>query len=276
MTGRKVPISGYEAFFIEPAVRGTLGILEAANQCRTVRRVVITSSITALVPIAQLTGEEASIRCILPTDRIPFVSGPYKSELAAYAASKVAALEAAEVWVQTRKPTFDVVYLHPSYVVGRNDLAMSPREALKGTNAIVLGIALGKTFNSTAGATLHNEDVARAHVQALDAAVPGNTSYILSHGTQWDDVQDIVRREFSDAVAKRVLPNCGSAATHTIVFDTSLTEKTFVLPHLGFEEQVKSVVSHYLELRARQRIAARTTEPAKGSVRLCQQGRANA
>jgi hypothetical protein len=77
-------------------------------------------------------------------------------------------------------------------------------------------------------------------------------------------------------VAKRVLPNCGSAETYIDFFDTSLMEKTFVLAYLRFEEQVKSVVGHYLELKTRQRIAALTDEPAKSSVRLCRQGRANA
>ena len=64
-------------------------------------------------------------------------------------------------------------------------------------------------------------------------------------------MQDIVRREFADVVAKRVLPNCGSAETYISLFDMSLTEKTFVLAHLRFEEQVKSVVGYYLELKTR-------------------------
>ncbi|KAH0543133.1 hypothetical protein FGG08_002559, partial [Glutinoglossum americanum] len=251
MAGRDVAQSQRGAYFIRPAVRGTIGMLEAARKSGTVRRVVITSSIVAIVPASRLNGLEHSDRVALPTDRVPFVPGPYKTEFAAYAASKVAALQEAEAWMARERPEFEVVYLHPSFVEGRNDLAMNTREAMKGTNAIVLGIVLGQKLGSNASASVHNEDVARVHVQALNPEIPGNTSYILNQKARWEDVKSIVQREFPDAVQKRLLPNNGSAETHEVTIDASLTEDTFGFTHLGFEEQVKSVVGHYLELRKR-------------------------
>ncbi|KUJ10902.1 NAD dependent epimerase/dehydratase [Mollisia scopiformis] len=243
-----------EAFFVKPAVRGTLNMLEAARKSGTVRRVVITSSITALIPFEELSGAKRCKRWIGPSDRIPVTKGPWNNEFEAYATSKVAALAEAESWMRRHDEVgFDVVHLHPSFVEGRNELAASPRETLKGTNAIVLGIALGQKFEySTMGATVHLEDVARVHLQALDTAVvPGNASYILSQDTIWDDVTDITARRFPDEVEKRALPNSGSAVTHTVFVDTSLTEEVFGFEHIGFEEQVESVVGHYLELRAK-------------------------
>jgi len=278
LAGRGVPASQLGAHFILPAVRGTLGMLEAANKSGTVRRVVITSSIVALIPFSRLIGLERSERLVLPTDRVPFVPGPYETEFAAYAASKVASLQHAEAWIATERPEFDVVFLHPSFVEGRNALAMNTREALKGTNAIVLGIALGQKLPSNASASVHNEDVARVHVQALNSEIFGNTSYILSQKARWDDVKDIVRREFPDAVRKRILPNNGSAGTHEVPIDASLTEEAFGFTHLGFEEQVKSVVGHYLELRTRSRSGLRTgglDESAKNAEYLPQQIRVN-
>jgi nucleoside-diphosphate-sugar epimerase len=257
MAGREVPPSQYEAYFVQPAVHGTIGLLEAAKKSRAVRRVVITSSIVALTPPVQLSGLERSERPISPTDRPPFVPGPYKTELAAYAASKIAALQEAEAWIRTKNPDFDVVHLHPSFVLGRNDLAMNTRETLKGTNAIILGIVLGRKMGSNAGASVHSEDVAMAHVRALSSDIPGNASYILSQQARWGDVKDIVQREFPDAVQKRILPNSGSAETHEVAFNTSLTEETFGFSHLGFEDQVKSVVGHYLELQTRNRLDLR-------------------
>ncbi|KAI9776495.1 MAG: hypothetical protein M1839_009529 [Geoglossum umbratile] len=258
MAGRDVPLSQWEAYFIRPAVRGTLGMLEAANKSGTVRRVVITSSIVALVPVSRLNGLERSERQVLPTDRAPFVPGPYKTEFAAYAASKISALQHAESWIRKNQPEFDVIHLHPSFVEGRNDLALTPRDAVKGTNALILGIALGKKLGSTASTSVHNEDVARAHVQALDPDILGNASYILSQKASWADVRAIVQRRFPDAVQKRILPNNGSADTHDVPVDTSATEMMFGFTHLGFEEQVNSVVGHYLELRTRGRLGLRT------------------
>ncbi|KAE8445527.1 hypothetical protein EG329_013290 [Mollisiaceae sp. DMI_Dod_QoI] len=248
-----------EAFFVKPAVRGTINMLEAAKKSGSVRRVVVTSSITALIPFEELSGQKRCSRWITPEDRIPFPSGPYANEFEAYAASKVAALAEAENWMRRQQQQqqhdvgFDVVHLHPSFVEGRNELATTPRDTLKGTNAIVLGIALGQKFEySTMGATVLLDDVARVHVQALDtAAVPGNESYILSQDTIWDDVTEIVARRFAEDVEKRALPNSGSAVTHAVFVDASKTEEVFGLEHSGFEEQVVSVVGHYLELRAK-------------------------
>jgi nucleoside-diphosphate-sugar epimerase len=260
MSNRIPPPDDQDAFFIRPAVRGTLNILEAANKSRTVRRVVITSSITALIPFSEVNGSHRCSTWVSPTDRIPFVPGPYANEFEAYAASKVAALQEAETWMATHNPSFDVMHLHPSFVEGRNDLALHTREVLKGTNAIVLSIAMGKQFDhSTMGATVHLEDVARVHVQALDGLVPGNTSYILSQNTEWDEVTEIVGRNFPDAVEKGILPNSGAASTHPVFIDSGLTEEVFGFRHAGLEEQVKSVVGHYLEVRMNQK---------KGSARM--------
>ena len=275
----EVPLNEQDAHYIQPAVRGTLGMLEAAKKSGTVRRVVITSSIVALVPVSQMEGFEYSERPVLPTDRVPFIPGPYETEFAAYAASKVASLQAAESWMRVERPKFDVVYLHPSYVEGRNDLATNVRGALTGTNALILGIVLGKKFASFAGATVHNEDVGRVHVQALNPEIPGNTNYILSRPMRWDDTKEIVRREFPEAVQRRALPNCGSAKTHELAIDASLTEKTFGFTHLGYEEQVKSVVGHYLELRTRGSMAFHTggsQEQVRGAIGRSQHVTANA
>jgi nucleoside-diphosphate-sugar epimerase len=246
-----------ESSFIDPAVRGTLAMLEAAKKTPSVRRVVITSSIVALVPLTRLNGTERCDEPVQPYDRVPFVPGPYENEFAAYAASKVAALAAAEEWIQTQNPNFDVIHLHPSFVLGRNDLATSTREALKGTNAIILGMTLGKKMGPIASASVHNEDVARIHVQSLHDSVPGNQSYILSQRTQWENVRTIVQQEFPEAVESSILPNSGGAVTNELAVDATLTEETFGFSHLGLGEQVKSVLGHYLELRSKTRVVSK-------------------
>jgi nucleoside-diphosphate-sugar epimerase len=260
--GDEIPLNEQDTFFILPAVRGTRNILKAAAKSGTVTRVVITSSMTALAPVSELTGEVPRRTPISPTDRVPFTLGPYEDEFAAYAASKVAALQEAERWM-SRNPHrgFDITHLHPAFVQGRNDLVQNARDALAGTNALILGIALGKRFeHPIAGATAHLDDVARAHVRALDRRVPGDMSYILSQETYWNDIPSIVKREFPDAR----LPSCGAAETLDLPIDARLTEQVFGFRHVGLDEQVKSVVGHYLELRAtaKSRAAAKRQDNA--------------
>jgi nucleoside-diphosphate-sugar epimerase len=253
VTGDRVPPSQHVEYFIKPALRGSLGILESAKKCGTVRRIVMTSSIVALLPVAQMEGTEVRTSPVRPTDRVPYEGEPYETEFACYAASKTAALIESEAWVRREAPMFDVVYLHPSFVQGRNLLATTTAEAMKGTNAVVSAMLLGKKWaKGFAGATVHVEDVAHIHVRALDeVAIPGNRSYILDTPSRWDDAKDVVRREFPEAVEKRLLVTTGSCPSFDIDFDASLTERVFGIRFRPFDEQVKSVVGHFLELRTR-------------------------
>ncbi|KKY39422.1 putative nad dependent epimerase dehydratase [Diaporthe ampelina] len=257
-----------EDFFIGPAVRGTRGLLEAAENCGTVRRVVITSSIVALIPVAQMEGTEPRPKgCpVRPTDRVPFTSGPYHSEFAAYANSKVAALHAAETWCRTVRPAFDVVHLHPSFVLGRNDMAAATAQCMKGTNAMVLAMLLGKRFGPFAGATVHVDDVARCHVAAaVDTAnVPGNESYILSQESRWNDAKVMAARSFPAAEKTRFLVKTGNVDTTEIEIDASLAENTFGLRFKGFDEQVESLVGQFLQLKTNARQSGSKSVSGKG------------
>lgn len=242
-----------EDYFVRPAVQGTTSLLEAADRCGTVRRVVITSSIVALIPVAQMEGTEPrpADQPVRATDRIPFTPGPYHSEFAAYANSKMAALHAAEKWYDATRPAFDIVHLHPSFVLGRNDMVSSAPDCIRGTNAMVLAMLLGKGFGPFAGATVHVDDVARCHVSALDVrGVPGNASYVLSQASRWNDARDVAARLFPEAMEKKFLLGTGSVGTTPITIDVEFAQQTLGVRFKGFESQVKSVVAQFLELRA--------------------------
>ncbi|KAK1995019.1 NAD dependent epimerase/dehydratase [Colletotrichum falcatum] len=256
-TADSVPRELHQEYFIQPAVRGTLGMLEAARRAGTVRRVVITSSIVALAPVDQLEGRERRAGPVLPHERAGFRPEPYESEFAAYAASKVAALVGAEAWIARERPSFEVVHLHPSFVIGRNDVATTTAEAMRGTNAVILATLLGKKWGcSFAGATVHVDDVARAHVRALSPSVPGDRSYVLSTRARWNDAKLIAKRAFPEAVERKLVCSSGSVGTVAIDFDASATEAVFGFRLRGFEDQVRSVVAHYVELRTRRSPAA--------------------
>jgi len=254
-SGNVVPEKYYE-YFVKPALAGTIGMLESAAKSSSVKRVVITSSVVALISFNDLTSPTFSAT-INADNRTPFVEGPYSSEIEAYGASKIAAFNEAEAWVAQKKPAFDLVHIHPSFVEGRDDLVTTAEAAVSGTNAIILAYILGKKDNAFQGASVHNEDVARTHVDALNTErIPGNTSYI-SHsnnpagalnGTNWEDATEIVARLFPEAVKKGIIPNDGTGKSLPYRMDASKTETTFGFTHLSFEEQVKSVVGHYLEL----------------------------
>ncbi|KAK4153253.1 putative NADPH-dependent methylglyoxal reductase GRP2 [Chaetomidium leptoderma] len=262
--GNAVPLSEHERRFIYPAVRGTLNMLEAADRAGSVRRVVITSSFVALVPLEELEGTRIrdARYPVTANDRIPFSPGPYKSEFAAYAASKVAALQQTEDWLALQRPAFDVVHLHPGFVLGRNEMATTPAQAMQGTNSVVLALLLGGRFGPYAGATVHVEDVARAHVAALAPRVFGGESYILSAPARWDDAIGVAKRAFRDAFKKKILVNSGSVETTPLPMDTTITEMAFRFEFASYETQVESVVEQFLELRSRKKGSKPTADTA--------------
>jgi len=240
--------------FIEPAVKGTVGMLQSAAKEKSVKRVVITSSVVALKTWPEMM-QGISNKVTVSTDRIPFSEGPYQYEFEAYSASKVKSLNEAEAWMKANNPSFDVVFIHPGFVEGRDDLALSAEEAFKGTNAVILSAVTGKQ-NPVAfpNSFVHNDDVAFLHVSALKPEVPAG-SYIAAlssfndaEAAHWEDINDIVAKNYPEAVKSSVLPNNAVQKSIISPVDSRNTEKVFGFKFQSFESSVKSVVDHYLEL----------------------------
>ena len=240
-----------EQSFIQPAVRGALGILEAAQQAGTVRRVVITSSVAAIIPSPVWRGKGPSTQTYGPANRIPTLKGPFSSSPEAYSASKIAQLNAVEEWMEKEKPKFSVTTIHPSWVLGRNDLAGTAEDLLLSTNRFALDIVVGKKVDAPkAGSCVHVDDVARAHVLALEKSVEGNCSFMLSSPMRWEDVKGILQRNFKDGIEQGFLSLEGEQRTTYIDVRGDETEKILGFRYLSFEEQIKSIVGQYLELKS--------------------------
>lgn len=237
---------------IKPAVKGTMAMLNSAQKTTGIKRIVITSSVVAIIPTMSLLGgsketfDESSTADPLPA--------PYAHPFIAYSSSKIIAYKESLKFVAEEKPEFDIVNLMPSFIIGRKELTAAPENITDGTNALIMRSILGHNADPLPGCTVHVDDVSRAHVLSLDPKIPGNSSFILNSGgltgTVWGDAIDIVAKNYPQAVASGVLPNNGVAGTTTCPIDGSKAERTFGFKYLSFEEQVKSVTDHYLELVA--------------------------
>ncbi|KAF2453662.1 hypothetical protein BDY21DRAFT_292582 [Lineolata rhizophorae] len=245
----------FRDIILGPAVKGTLAMLEAAagSGAGSVKRVVITSSIAAFVPFENLLGGVATDRVFGPDDRLPMPEAPPGDVFTAYCQSKAMALNEAEAWIARRKPPFSVVHVHPSYTIGRNDLATSTEGYQTTTNHLVMDIVLGGAELNIllASASVHLDDVARIHIGAMTIDLKGSLAGKVENDTTWEDAKDIAAKNFPDAVAKGVLPNTGSQPTLPLMIDSRETEKAFGFKHLSYEEEVKSVIQHYLELASK-------------------------
>lgn len=244
----------FESEFIEPAVKGTTNILYSAFKQPSIKRVVITSSVVGILPWHDL-FEAENDKVYDEKSRTPDTHGPFTLESAAYAASKVRALNATEKLLDQHKPHFSVVHVHPSFVIGKNELVTDAKDITIGTNAIMFQQVLGvKRPKPTPGASVHLHDVAFLHVKGLDPAIPDRQSLLASSGgikgTVWGDAIDIVKLKFPDAVKDGTIPNNGESLTSikSARFDTTETERLTGIQFKSYEEQVLSVTEHYLEL----------------------------
>jgi nucleoside-diphosphate-sugar epimerase len=243
----------FEKELIQPALKGTSSILTAAYKTTGIKRIVITSSEVAIIPWEEFIAKEVDT-VFDDTYKIPFPAGPYHHMFEAYAAGKVRALAATEEFIKEKRPEFDVINIMPSFVVGDNELVADPNLISDGTVAAAFAQVLGKDsgWGAVPSTSVHVEDIAKLHVFALDAKIPGNQSFLASsegiNGTTWSNAIEIVNRNFPEAVEKGILPNNGTALTKRTKIDVSRTEEVFGFKFQSYEEQVKSVVKQYLSL----------------------------
>jgi nucleoside-diphosphate-sugar epimerase len=243
----------YETELINPAIKGTVGMLKSAHRMSGIKRVVITASCVSIVPtMAILGGSDDVFDESSQADALP---APYPHVFVPYCSSKILAYKATNDFIANEKPAFDVVSLMPSYIIGKNELVTDPKNITDGTNGLAFGQILGnKNPDGLSGCSVHVNDVSKAHVLALESSIPGNSHFILNSGgvdgTVWSDAIEIVAKNFPQAVAAGTLPNNGVMGSKRSRISAKKTEEIFGMKFLSFEEQVKSVTNHYLELIA--------------------------
>jgi nucleoside-diphosphate-sugar epimerase len=234
-------------YFGVPAWKGTLAMLEAAKKTDTVKRIVMTSSIGAIIDLTK-------DAIVTEKSRVPSNPGPYSNVFEAYLASKVNTFNATEEWIEKEKPHFDVVHIWPGFVIGRNELVTESKYLPAGSNMVVVLPVTGAECDPTPGSSIHLDDTAHAHVKALDPKIPGNRGYILHsegiEGTTYEQAKDIVAREFRNEVASGLLPNNGKVSTLRCRVDASESQKVLGFEYKSFEEQVKNIVGQLVELKS--------------------------
>ncbi|MCJ1316942.1 hypothetical protein MMC15_002263 [Xylographa vitiligo] len=242
------PSDDMEQTIVQPAIKGTTGILYSALKVSTVKRVVITSSVVAVLPLQTMLGTE-DFKIHTAQDRQPAPEWPYGHPFVAYAASKVKALAATEDFVKAEKPHFDINNIHPGFVIGANELATTAESVIKGTNGMMMGQVLGTMSDvPRMSGTVHLHDVAKVHILALDLAVKGGQSFAAIRNNVWNDALGYVKKHFPQAVESGKLPANGDQPTLNIDFDASRTEETFSFKFQDYEAQTLSVVEQYLAL----------------------------
>jgi dihydroflavonol-4-reductase len=153
---------------VDPAVEGTLTVLRAATVTGTVKRIVLTSSVAAV------SGA--------PRER-PFTEDDWNRESgldnAPYSFSKTLAERGAWEYVESERPSFDLVSINPSGVIGPS---IVPR--LNQTGLMFSNLTNGELpgIISLDFAYVDVRDVGRSHLAAMETATASGR-YICSAQT---------------------------------------------------------------------------------------------
>ncbi|KAL7919783.1 hypothetical protein ACQKWADRAFT_322741 [Trichoderma austrokoningii] len=124
--------------YLEPARNGTLSILESASKVTSINKVIVMSSILGIGPIDLFSNTDTFVaantgkRHDIDLDKL-FPGG--KSEGGSmYVASKIIAHQASLDWVAEHKPAFQLLTVHPTFVLGPS-LVRKTATDLDGINA---------------------------------------------------------------------------------------------------------------------------------------------
>ncbi|RDW57379.1 hypothetical protein BP5796_12829 [Coleophoma crateriformis] len=244
----------YDRDIISPAIRTTLAVLDAAHRTASVKRVVITSSAVTLISFDWMFGPAppSPDLTLFTAEDINSKCGKPSSSMEAYFTSKTLSRIATKEFMEKEKPNFEFVNLLPTMVVGPNELAANVQQLMTSPGAMLLVTLMDVKMPEMVGATVHVDDVARAHIDGLKSSVPGNTDYILSSdvpgGINWQDVENAMRKTFPEAVEKGILKMEGSMALRPWRLDTRKTEEAFGWKAISFQETLKDLVEQYLDL----------------------------
>ena len=235
------PLATSPGDLVSQAIAGNNAILEAAEATPSVQRVVFTASTASLRPFERLFLNHPANQAVMSGrgDEVPVITAETKVStqppvsldapgFQRYVNSKIAATNLVHEYGEAHKSDtagFSIVNLMPGFVLGPEELSQSKKTAIQGSNLILAWLftqlKLGPLFGSAdsdvriLSETVHLEDVAEAHVKALDTKkIPGRYRNFLlcSHaptGPVLMDAADIVRRELPQEVADGKIPFAG-------------------------------------------------------------------
>ncbi|KAL4987277.1 hypothetical protein BDW68DRAFT_161434 [Aspergillus falconensis] len=234
--------------FLDPAIKGTTGILKAIKAyAPTVKRVTITSSFAAIINVKN--HEKVYSEKIW--NPITWEEGLDSSQT--YRASKTLAEKAAWDFVEKEKPNFDLATINPPLVLGPVVHYLSSLDAINTSNARVSGLVRG--FNKDeippTGTFLWVDvrDVALAHVRTIEVSQAGGQRFFITAGHYSNkDIVDIIRDaypELEDRLPPKDAPS--DMPKDVYGYDNSKSIQVLGLKYRGLKESVVDTVKTLLE-----------------------------
>jgi nucleoside-diphosphate-sugar epimerase len=228
--------------YINPAVRGTLAVLDAAKAVPSVKRVVITSSALSLGPLdfADHPGflvKEGTNRSVVVDASVPVPDGP-SAEGTKYHISKILAHRATLDWVDAANKKGDkipeIVTVHPLYVIGHDRTQPAKGGQAHGVNYFYLA-SLQMPTPFVPSALVDVRDVATIHVAAVTTpsqVLEGNgheVTEVIAKGPRitWEEIVSFAKEKYPSFTVNQTSPG---PHTEPMAADTTRAQRDFGVP----------------------------------------------
>ncbi|XP_065867222.1 phenylacetaldehyde reductase [Euphorbia lathyris] len=211
-----------QAELIDPAVKGTLNVLNSCAKVPSVKRVVLTSSIAAVA----YNGKPRTPEVVVDET---WVSDPdfCRASKLWYVVSKTMAEEAA--WQFAKDKGMDLVAINPSMVIGP---LLQP--TLNTSAAAVLSLIKGaQSFPNTTFGWINVKDVADAHIRAFEVPSANGRYCLVESVSHYSDVVNILRELYPDF---QLPDKCGD-------------DKPYVPTYQVSKEKAKSLGIEFISLK---------------------------
>ncbi|TPX68416.1 hypothetical protein SpCBS45565_g03123 [Spizellomyces sp. 'palustris'] len=237
---------------INPAVQGTLSILEAAAVTEGIRRVVITSSFAAIAHPAEagykFTEEDWNDWALKEVE----AKGKDVDAGVAYRASKSEAERKAWNFVKEKKPKFDVATINPVFVFGPIITDVPSPDAIPTSVGLLYKYFAGEHKSigpsTPSMAFVDVRDVAKAHVEALVRPEAGGQRFLTAAGVfSWQEVADILREVYPDRPIPEGNPGKIRNGDETIVYGER-ANKVLGIDFIQLKQSVKDTAENLVQL----------------------------
>ncbi|CEL01244.1 Putative Flavonol reductase/cinnamoyl-CoA reductase [Aspergillus calidoustus] len=233
--------------FLDPAIKGTTGILKAIKaHAPSVKRVVVTSSFASIVNVKA----HEKVYSEKNWNPVTWEEGLDPSQT--YRASKTFAEKAAWEFVQ-KEVSFDLVTINPPLVLGPVVHYLSSLDAINTSNARISRIVRGLEKESTPPTVTYLwvdvRDVALAHVRAIEVPEAGGQRFFVTAGLYANkDIVDIVRDAYPE-LEDRLPPKTDARDVPDDVYsyDNSKSTQVLGIKYHSLKESVVDTVKTLLE-----------------------------
>lgn len=175
-----------QAQLLDPAVKGTMHVLQAAQKAE-VKRLVLTSSISAIIPSPNWPAD-------VPKDENCWTDLDYCKENGIwYPASKILAEKA--TWDFAKETGLDVVVINPGTVMGP---ILPP--AINASMAMFLQLLQGGTggYQNFYMGCVHVKDVAEGHILLYETPSASGRHLCVEATTHWSDFAEMVAKLYPE------------------------------------------------------------------------------